>query len=75
MVQIVLLCFPSVEVTDDVVTHISTRPHIESGDVIVLQSVTEPVETGDTLDPVALREQCALLSNIVTGKQIGRAHV
>lgn len=52
---------PTVEVPDDVVTHISTRPHIESGDVIVLQSVTESVETGDTLDPVALREQCALL--------------
>lgn len=51
---------PSVEVPDDVVTHISTRPHIESGDVIVLQSVTEP-DDEPTLDKDALREQCLLL--------------
>ncbi len=51
---------PAVEVPDNVVTHISTRPHIESGDVIVLQSVTEP-DDEPTLDKDALREQCALL--------------
>ena len=53
---------PSVEVPDDVVTHISTRPHIESGDVIVLQGAApvEP-EQDETLDKDALREQCLLL--------------
>lgn len=51
---------PSVEVPDDVVTHISTRPHIESGDVIVLQGVTES-DDEPTLDKDALREQCLLM--------------
>lgn len=49
---------PAVEVPDDVVTHISTRPHIESGDVIVLQSVDPDDDESDT---DALREQCLLL--------------
>ena len=51
---------PSVEVPDSVITHESTRPHITSGDVIVLQAAA-PVEPDDALDPVALREQCLLL--------------
>lgn len=51
---------PAVEVPDSVITHESTRPHIASGDVIVLQSVTEP-DDEPTLDKDALREQCLLL--------------
>ena len=50
---------PAVEVPDSVITHESTRPHITSGDVIVLQSV-EPDDETD-LDTDALREQCLLL--------------
>ena len=51
---------PAVEVPDSVVTHESTRPHITSGDVIVLQSV-EPDDADEPDDTDALREQCLLL--------------
>lgn len=51
---------PAVEVPDSVVTHESTRPHITSGDVIVLQSV-EPDDADEPGDTEALREQCLLL--------------
>jgi len=51
---------PAVDVPDSVVTHESTRPHIASGDVIVLQSV-EPDDADEPDDTDALREQCLLL--------------
>jgi len=51
---------PAVNVPDEVLTHGSARPHITSGDVIVLQSV-EPDDADEPGDTDALREQCLLL--------------
>ena len=51
---------PAVNVPDEVLTHGSARPHIVSGDILVLQSAPT-VEPVDPVDPVGVLDKDALL--------------